>query len=118
MAMKFRNSTKPSSSYGTDQRILACSDEAGGGNRVYGTRQEWSVNTVPFRFVLRPVVARPESQRGERVLRGSRGCAAHGASLPSRLASGDCRRAPAATLPERCTDRRRRGGKRVRLERG
>ena len=42
---------------------------------------------MPFRLVLRLVVARLESQRGERVLRGSRGCAAHGASLSSRVAS-------------------------------
>src|SRR5579872_5435449 len=34
MAMKFRNSTKTSSSYGTDQRILGCSEATGGGNRV------------------------------------------------------------------------------------
>ena len=65
----FRNSTKPLSSYGTDQRILAGSDEAGGGNRVHETRQEWSVSAVPFRLVLRLVVARLESQCGERVHR-------------------------------------------------
>src|ERR1051326_2863093 len=33
MAMKFRNSTKTSSSYGTDQKILAGSAEPGGGMR-------------------------------------------------------------------------------------
>ena len=44
---------------------------------------------MPFRLVLRLVVARIESQCGERVLRGPRGCATHGASLSSRVASGD-----------------------------
>src|SRR5260370_34130308 len=113
MAVKFRNSTRTSSSSGTDQRILACSDEAGGGAGGYETRQEWNISDVPFRVVLRLVVARIESQRSERVLRGSRGGAAHSASLSSRVASGDLRRAPATTVPARRINPRRRGGKRV-----
>src|SRR5579872_4530049 len=113
MAMKFRNSTKPLSSYGTDQRILACSDEAGGGSRGYETCQECNVSAMPFCLVLRLVVARIESQRGERVLRGCRGCASHSASLSSSVASGDLRRPVATILPARRIIPRRRGGRRV-----